>query len=412
MKKLNLIISILLLKACLSFAIQGNENLSAITPDDGHFYWFGYYDKKLTDSKGRYVLAMRSNFEHRTPTSNDVIQVGMIDLKRKNTWIQLGETRAWSWQQGCMLQFIPGSDDEVIWNDRENDHFISRVVNIRTMKARTLPRPVYTLSSDGKTALGLDFARLQVHRPGYGYVGVEDKTQDIKAPDQSGIYRMNLKTGESKLLLTPAQIIQIPLEGVNFQDYFHWFNHLLISPDGTRFIFLHRWHKNPKSGFLTRMFTANMDGKDLFVLDPSGKTSHFIWKDNHSVAMYTQPVGMKEQFYLFKDKTNEINSIGEEVMVENGHCTYVPGTDNEWMLNDTYPNKVTQLQTLFLYNTRTGKRIDIGQFLSPPPYKGEWRCDLHPWASPDGRTAFFQSAHEGKGRRIYQVDISKIIGKR
>jgi hypothetical protein len=411
MKKTILILAILFLKYNLTFAGHVNVNASAITPDDGHFYWFGYYDKKLTDSKGRFVLTMRSDFEHRTPTPNDVIEVGMIDLKRKNRWIKLGETCAWSWQQGCMLQFIPGSDNEVIWNDRENDHFISRIVDIKTMKTRTLPKPVYTLSPDGRTALGLDFARLQVHRPGYGYVGIEDKTQEIKAPDQAGIYRMNLLTGESKLLLTPAQIVQIPLDGVNLQEYYHWFNHLLISPDGNRFIFLHRWHKNPKSGFYTRMFTANMDGKDLFVLDPSGKTSHFIWKDNNSVAMYTQPVGMKERFYLFKDKALEISSIGEDVMTENGHCTYVPGTNNEWMLNDTYPNKNTQLQTLFLYNIRTGERIDIGHFLSPPLYKGEWRCDLHPWASADGKTAFFQSTHEGKGRRIYKIDISKIKGK-
>jgi hypothetical protein len=412
MKKLYLIISILLIKCSLSFGNEEIKNPVAITPDDGHFYWFGYYDKLLTDPKGRFVLAMRSGFEHRTPEADDVIQVGMIDLQRKNRWIQLGETRAWSWQQGCMLQFIPGSADEVIWNDRENDQFISRIINIKTMKTRTLPMPVYTLSPDGKTALGLDFARLQVHRPGYGYVGVEDKTDNIKAPDQSGIYRMNLETGESKLLVTPAQIVQVPLEGVNFQDYFHWFNHLLISPDGSRFIFLHRWHKNPKSGFITRMFTADMNGKDLFVLDSSGKTSHFIWKDNKSVAMFTRPAGMKERFYLFKDKTNEISKIGEDAMVENGHCTYVPGTNDEWMLNDTYPDKATQLQTLFLYNTRTGERWDIGKFLSPPLYKGEWRCDLHPWASADGKTAFFQSAHEGKGRRIYMVDISKIITKK
>jgi len=423
MKIFNLVLVMILLSAISSFSKtkyvtqssapeKSKPSAIAITPDDGQYYWFGYYDKYLSDPTGRYVLAMRTSFEHRTPTAEDVIQVGMIDLKRGNSWIKLGESRAWCWQQGCMLQFIPGSSEEVIWNDRSGDHFVAHIINIKTMKVRTLPRPVYTLSPDGKTALGLDFARLQIRRPGYGYVGAKDETLNVKAPDKTGIYSMNLQTGESKLLITPAQIIGIPMEGVDFQNYFHWFNHLLISPDGSRFIFLHRWHKNPQSPFITRMFTANMDGSDLFILDPSGQTSHFIWRDNNHVAMFTKPVGLKEGFYLFTDKTEEVSPIGKEVMTENGHCSYIANTNNEWIINDSYPDKSGRLQTLFLYHVPTNKRIDIGRFHSPPVYNNpEWRCDLHPWTSRDGKTAFFESTHEGKGRRIYRINIAGIVGK-
>ena len=388
-----------------------DQAVKAISPDDGYYYWFGYYDKLLSGPNDRYVLAMRTNFEHRTPTADDVIQVGMIDLKRGNRWTKLGETNAWGWQQGCMLQFVPGSSEEVIWNDSEGDHFVSHIVNIKTMKVRTLSMPVYTLSPDGETALGLDFARLQIRRPGYGYVGVIDKTLNVQAPDNTGIYSINLKSGESKMLITPAQIVDIPMEDVNFQLYYHWFNHLLISPDGSRFIFLHRWQTKPNSSFDTRMFTANMDGTGLYVLDSSGKTSHFIWRDSEHVTMFTQPVGMKERFYLFKDKSNEFGVIGEELMARNGHCTYVPGTNNEWILNDTYPETSERLQTLYLYHVPTNRKIILGKFHSPPVYNHpEWRCDLHPWSSRDGKKVFFQSTHEGKGRRVYMIDISGITG--
>ena len=389
-------------------AFESKYPITAITPNDGHFYWYGYYDKYLTDPKGRYVLSMRSSFEHRTPKADDIIEVGLIDLKRNNKWVKLGESRAWGWQQGCMLQFIPKSSDEVIWNDRQGDHFVARIINIKSMKVRTLPKPIYTLSPDGKTALGLDFARLQIRRPGYGYAGVEDKTLNIKAPAGNGIYRMDLKTGESKMLIALEHIVKIPMQGVNFDDFYHWFNHLLISPDGSRFIFLHRWHRNRGAGFYTRMFTANMDGTDLYILDPSGQTSHFVWKDEKHVSIFTKPIGMKERFYLFKDKTREVNVVGESTMVENGHQTYVANTHDNWMINDTYPDKVKQMQTLFLYHVPTNTRIDLGKFYEPSEYKGEWRCDLHPWTSRDGKTAFFESSHEGM-RRIYRIDISKII---
>ena len=32
------------------------------------------------------------------------------------------------------------------------------------------------------------------------------------------------------------------------------------------------------------MFTANREGKDLYILDPHGKTSHFIWRDPEPCA--------------------------------------------------------------------------------------------------------------------------------
>ena len=45
------------------------------------FHWFGYYDKLEFDPDGRYVLGMEVDFEHRSPRADDVIKVGMVDLK-------------------------------------------------------------------------------------------------------------------------------------------------------------------------------------------------------------------------------------------------------------------------------------------------------------------------------------------
>ena len=67
------------------------------------FHWFGYYDKFQTDPTDRYVLGMRVDFEHRSPRANDTVQIGMIDTRDGDRWIELGETSSWGWQQGCML---------------------------------------------------------------------------------------------------------------------------------------------------------------------------------------------------------------------------------------------------------------------------------------------------------------------
>ena len=82
-------------------------------------HWFGYYDKLQFDPTNRYVLGTEVDFEHRSPRGDDVIKVGMVDLEENDRWIQLGESNAWCWQQGCMLQWLPGSKTKVLWNDRQ-----------------------------------------------------------------------------------------------------------------------------------------------------------------------------------------------------------------------------------------------------------------------------------------------------
>src|SRR6478735_6721300 len=90
------------------------------------FHWFGYYDKFEFDPTNRYVLGMEVDFEHRSPTAADWINIGMVDLQDGDRWIELGRTNAWCWQQGCMLQWVPGASSEVIWNDREDGQYLSR----------------------------------------------------------------------------------------------------------------------------------------------------------------------------------------------------------------------------------------------------------------------------------------------
>jgi len=381
------------------------------------FHWFGYYDKWQFDPSDRYVLGNQVDFEHRSPTAEDSIRVGMVDLHDGDRWVELGETRAWNWQQGCMLQWLPGSRSEVIWNDREGDHFCSRVLDVFSGKKRTLPLPIYALSPDAQWAIAPDFRRLNDCRPGYGYADVADPNKQVLAPNDAGIWKMNMATGEAKLLLTFAQIAAIPYEAdpTEFDGAKHWFNHLLFNTDGSRFLFLHRWRPpNPAKyggvgGFGTRMFTCKADGSDLFILDPLGRTSHFIWRDPAHVFAWAYHPSFKDRFYVFKDKTRQVTAVGPDVMTTNGHNTYVPGTNHEWVLNDTYPDK-QDLQHPYLYHIPTNRRVPLGHFESKPPYRGEWRCDTHPRSSRDGRLVCIDSVHGGNGRQMYVIDVSKLLG--
>lgn len=371
------------------------------------FHWFGYYDKWEFDPTNRFVLGMEVNFEHRSPRPEDRIKVGMVDLHNGDEWIELGETTAWCWQQGCMLQWLPGSATEILWNDRQKDRYVCHILDVRTKERRTIDHAIYAVSPDGTWAVTLDFRRVNEMRPGYGYCGLPDPHREDGAPKDSGVFVVDLKTGNAELAVSLADIAAIPFGDEDFPKAKHYFNHLLVSPDGERFEFLHRWGYPAWRG-ATRMLTAARDGSDIRLVDTSGKTSHFIWRDPHHILAWSWHASHGSGFYLFEDKTGgDVEIVGKGVMTVNGHCTYLPG--NEWILNDTYPDKQRN-QNPYLYHVATGEVHPLGHFYLPPEYKGEWRCDTHPRFSPNGRMVVIDSPHTGEGRQLHLIDISRIVG--
>jgi len=364
-------------------------------------HWFGYYDKLEFDPSGRFVLGMEVEFEHRTPKPDDAVTVGMVDLQDHDRWIALGKSTAWCWQQGCMLQWIPGSKTRVVWNDRHKGTYVCRVFDVETREMETVPHAIYALSPDGRTAIATDFRRLGDTRPGYGYVGIPDPHAGDPHPAESGITRIDLETGQSERLFSIADVAAFGQPLPSMRGAKHWFNHLLFNPDGTRFVFLHRWEVGRSRE--TRMLTAAPDGSDLRIVDDNGLTSHFIWRDRNHILAYSNQPAHGRRFYLFEDGGGGIEAVGPEAMVQDGHCSYLPG--NEWILNDTYPDK-DRLQKPYLYHLKSGRVVPLGYFRSPAEYTGEWRCDTHPRFSPDGRYVVIDSPQDGSGRQLHLIDLS------
>lgn len=365
------------------------------------YHWFGYYDKFQIDTSGRYLLVHQVDFEHRAPKPDDVIKIGMIDLADNDRWIELAETRAWSWQQGSMLQWRPGFDDQIVFNDRDGDRFVCRVLDVKTRELRALPMAIDYLSADGKLALCCDYRRIQHIRTGYGYVGVEDPNKDKLAPDDTGVFRMDMETGRTRLLVSVAALAAIPYPGSTPKDN-HYVNHVQISPDGQRFFVFDRWVGGLR-GQPTRVFAANVaDGGELRLLSAEG-ASHYMWDDaqnvliwgNGSYSLYADDGSGRPHKTLWK--------------APNGHHSFIPGTNHQWLVTDTYPQGPKREQIVYLFHRPTERAFVLGRFAAPRAYSADLRCDTHPRVSRDGRFVIIDSPHGGEGRQQYLIDISRIV---
>lgn len=390
----------------------------AVTAGPRH-HFFGYYDKCPWDAMGRYILALEVGFLDRPPGPDDVAVIGTVDLGAGNAWRPLAETRAWNWQQGAMLQWHPAAADQlIIHDDRTTEGFGCVIREAATGRVlRRLPRPVAAVSRDGRQALGLNFARVHRHRPGYGYVGLPDPGEHDPHPRDDGIWWMDLEAGESRLIVSLEALARFRPKPT-FAGASHWFNHLQFNTDDSRFCFLHRWRVG--KGWATRLFTAAPDGSDVRLLADDDLVSHFDWRDErHLLAWVRRPLAAgyadedardyRDGFYLIDAATGEATLVGAATLTRDGHSSYSP--DRRWILTDEYAGR-DHMRTLILYHVADGRRVDLGRFYSPPELAGEIRCDLHPRWNRDGTAVCFDSAHQGS-RQMYVLDVRNItdLGK-
>ena len=170
-------------------------------------------------------------------------------------------------------------------------------------------------------------------------------------------------------------------------------------PGGKRFSAFYRgdWSEG------TRVYTIAADGSDIRLLSAVG-ASHWAWRDDNNVLIWTIEKGY--QLYA-DDGSGKAKSLVWKA--PNGHQTYIPGTKNEWVVTDTYPQGSKREQLLYLVHLPTKRFIPLARLASPNNYKSNWRCDLHPRVSRDGKKVFIDSPHAGNGRQIYMVDIAEII---
>ncbi len=365
--------------------------------------FFGYYSNRQVNQNGLFLLCA-TRLKNKMPGPQDRLDLLFGSVSAPGSVVQFSGSCAWNWQQGCMLQWLPQrADPTVIYNDFVDDRFVSMIHNLISGTSRRIEHPVYCVSPDNRSALTLNFSRLHRLNPAYGYGNPTGYTLNDTAPRDDGIWRVDLESGSSSLILTFRDLAELEPKP-SMHRAFHKVNHLDIAPDGNRFMVIHRWIK--KGVKYSRLLTCRMDGSDPFILADNGMVSHCTWKNDCEILSWARMSDGKDRYYLLTDRSSKYRVIGEGIMDTDGHPSY--SHDKEWILTDTYPDKL-RIKSLILYSERTRTLRVIGRFFTPLLFDGIRRCDLHPRWSACGRYVSFDSCHEGF-RCSYFIDVSDVTG--
>ncbi len=372
-----------------------------ISPEDGH-YFFGYYDLQPYDSAGKRHLCHKVQFVDRLPEADDIAELGYIDLETRK-FHKIAETTAWNFQQGAMLQWY--GDDRILYNIRTEEGFKTAITHCETGETVTFPRPSANVSADGRHSLSINLSRVFDFRPGYGYVGIPDPAKDIKAPDNDGVWLQDLKTGETKLIVTYEQIAREFPQPPHSEGKLV-VNHITFNPAGDRFLMLVRdFPEPPRKKHQTLLLTSDLEG-NLFKLTDYEVNSHYHWKNDRELVMFyssaTEPSGL----YYMTDFTEKRERIPNPNLQGDIHCLYSP--DRRYIIGDGYPDILECKRSLVFYDTKTGDYRLLARVYSNEFPLTDLRCDLHARWRRDGKRISFDSNATGR-RTIQEIDMEEFL---
>lgn len=261
-----------------------------------HFFgYIGHVGTVPWNASGRYIVALRTEFQDRLPNPDDAAEIVLLDTENNYRSRVVERTLAWNPQQGTMLYWNPqAAETQFFFNDR--DRATGKVFTvlfdtekgvagerIREYRFSETPFGNSGVAQQGGFFLGINYGRLARLRPVTGYVDAWDWTEGKAAPDDDGIFRVDLPTGDMRLLVSYAQLRDhLRKNMVPNIDRTHLFiNHTLCNRDNDRILFFVRANFRSSLPKLDVCFTMNCEGGELTRHEHMG--GHPEWETGHTL---------------------------------------------------------------------------------------------------------------------------------
>lgn len=339
-------------------------------------HFFGYIGHAVTipwNAGGRYIVALESDFFERMPEPGEAVRIILLDTQDKYRKIVLDSTLAWNLQQGTMLYWNP--------EDPENQYFFNDLDPAR----KTIFTVLYDIgerrrvkvyntenqyvansgvSPAGKWFAGVNYARVSMRKV-VSYadaVGWADRSGNAN-PDDDGLYRIDIGTGESKLLVSYKEIARF-LNIENAGTYPLYVHHTLWNRDGDRIFFVVRGGEtvNGKKYYPNEACLIRADGTGLKLVP---FTNHREWGEGKNLVLASD--NGYELFDVDQDKV--VGRFGSKEIFPEPTSDNVLSPDAEFYVASKNPGGDSCIYTFF--------RFADGAFIDSPPVRTRGNPEDH-----------------------------------
>ena len=362
--------------------------------------FFGYFDYSPSNHNGLILCHHTKLSTSSLPKNNRPIFISVFDSNNIKVPIITTYSFSYNWQQGSRLKWL--NNLRFIYNDFDfkNKKYISYLFCLKEKKIISkFNYPNYAVHKD-KFFLSLKTERLSLLQEEYGYFNKPPmKLSESMILNRDGVTYLDLESGNAKILFSLEDCLQLISRKIPINSD-HVINHLLISQDGNKFVFLYRIFINKKR--IDFLIEYDLILEKLKLIINSCLISHYCWIDNIYLLVFMYKDNKKGSYYKVNIQNGKITNIfsDDKLNISDGHPSMISSFK---FITDTYPDR-NRIQKLLLIDIDKKKIENILDFSSDLKFSGISRCDMHPRYDNHNKKIFFDTGNNCK-RKLNFIDF-------
>ena len=394
--------------------------IEQITSGSKH-HFFGYIGQCQTipwNASNRYILGMEMDRIDRMPKPEEAATIFIIDTQNDNKIIRLDKTHAWNPQQGSMFYWNPlEPETQFFFNDRDIKtgkvftviYDIEKKKRVREFRFEDTPIGNGGVAADGSAWLGINYGRLARLRLVTGYPEALDWSKDEIAPKNDGIFIVDVKTGEKRLLVSYRQLEEKLKESKPDLNHTGLFiNHTLWNRDANRVYFFVRggWSKTMKNkgSRVNTPCSINADGTGL-TLHEQFVGGHPEWAEGNVIigsAKVKEDEKVQQVLYNI-DSKKIVGQLGNSEMFPKPEGDVSLSPNGNWFVNGYGKSN----KNFYAIYRRSDGAFIRSEGIDKGAYSGDIRIDPAPRWNRTNDAILVPGISKNGTRQMFVIRVNK-----
>lgn len=416
----NIAVYLFFLMSCSSGAVEESSTfdlkVEQLTSGTKH-HFFGYIGQCRTipwNATGQYILGLEIDTISRMPKPEEAANIFVIDTHDNNKMIYLDKTYAWNPQQGTMFYWNPkAAETQFFFNDRDVEtgkvftviYDIKKKKRVREFRFDETPIGNGGVAADGSAWLGINYGRLARLRLVTGYPEALDWSKDEIAPENDGIFIVDIKTGDKRLLVSYRQLeTELKKRNPALDHTGLFINHTLWNRDSDRVYFFARggWSKTMvnKGERVNTPCSINADGTGLTLHDQF-IGGHPEWAEENLVIGIEKNEDGDKQILYNVDTRKIVGQLGNPEMFPKPEGDVSLSPDGNWFANGYGKGSKNYYALL----RRSDGAFIRSEGIDKGEYSGDIRIDPAPRWNRTNDAILVPGIDKNKTRQMFMIRV-------